>query len=84
MPNKIFNHPMAQKIYSNKILQCTSKLKVDGFYFYEAQFCAQCHGSSLVDFHAVHKFYFYGSATNHEIKVCVTPYGDTTKFVNHS
>ena len=67
---------MAQKIYNNKILKCASKLKVDGFYFYEVKFCAQCHGSSLVDFHAVHEFYFYGSATNHKIKVYV-------KFSHH-
>ena len=55
---------MAQKFYSNKILQFASKsfrLKIDGFQFYKGQYCAQYHGNSIVDFHVV---YGHSSSTN--------------------
>ena len=38
MQNKVLNYPMAQKNYSNKILQCASKLQVNGFYFTKPSF----------------------------------------------
>ena len=50
---------MDRKFYGNKTswFACKSLTsKLTDFKFTEAQFCARCHGNSIIDFHAIYGF----------------------------